>query len=148
VQGTCPQQQKSSVHPGSQKKGFVALFDSAICSQCPFWQAAQCPASPGKRDAHHHLRFQLQDVYSSQRRRLSLAQKKKSSNLRATIEATIRSVKHPLPTSKLPLRGSFRITGLVIGSASLANIRRIQRYLEAKNRPGKSLKVPKCSSER
>ena len=148
VQVTCPQQQRSPVHPGSQKKGFVALFDSAICSPCPFWQAAQCPASPGKRDAHHHLRFQLQDAYSSQRRRLSLVQKKKSSNLRAAIEATIRSVKHPFPASKLPVRGSFRMAGLLIGSASLANIRRLQRYLEAKDQPGKSLKDPECSSER
>ena len=109
VQITCPQQQQAPVHPSNQKKGFVALFDSAICFPCPIWQAGQCPTHPRKRDARHHLEIQLVRAYSAQRRSQSLARKKESHNLRAAIESTIRCVKHPFPAGKLPVRGSFRM---------------------------------------
>ena len=68
----------------------------------------------------------------SQRRRRSLAHQKEGRNLRAAVEATVRQVKHPFPASKLPVRGRFRITSMMIGSALVSNVRRIQRYLEAK----------------
>jgi hypothetical protein len=48
------------------------------------------------------------------------------------VEATVRQVKHPFPASKLPVRGEFRISCMVIGSAMMTNVRRIQRYLEAR----------------
>jgi hypothetical protein len=32
----------------------------------------------------------------------------------------------------LPVRGQFRVTCMLIGSAAIANVRRIQRYLQAK----------------
>jgi hypothetical protein len=41
----------------------------------------------------------------------------------------MRSVKHTFPASKLPMPGQFQVTYLLIGSAAVANIRRIQRYL-------------------
>jgi hypothetical protein len=44
------------------------------------------------------------------------------------VEATIRWVKHPFPAGKLPVRDQFRVTCMVIGSAIISNIRRIQRY--------------------
>ena len=133
VQITCPQQQQAPVHPGNTKKGFVASFDSAICFQCPIWQAGQCPTYPGKRDARHHLEIRLIRAYSSQRRRQNLVRKKGAHNLRAAIEATIRCVKHPFPAGKLPVRGSFRMACLLIGSAAVTNVRRIQHHLIAKN---------------
>ncbi|MDT8382662.1 MAG: hypothetical protein RQ728_10470, partial [Brevefilum sp.] len=37
-------------------------------------------------------------------------------------------VKHPFPAGKLPVRGQFRVTCMVIGSAVMSNIRRIQRH--------------------
>jgi len=135
VQITCPQKQQGPVHPSNQKKGFVAFFDSAICHNCPLWQAEQCPTRPRKRDEHHYLCFTQAKAYSSQRRRHSLAQKKEAPNLRAAIEATVRCVKHPFPASKLPVRGSFRMSCLLIGSAAMTNVRRIQHYLKAKIRP-------------
>jgi hypothetical protein len=60
------------------------------------------------------------------------------------VEATVRSVKHPFPAGKLPVRGQFRVTCLTIASAAIANVRRIQRYrlakkkasLTAQNAPG------------
>jgi hypothetical protein len=134
VQITCPQKQQVPVHPSSQNKGCVAHFDPVVCRSCPFWLADQCPAQPGKRDERHHLRFTQAQAHASQRHRQSLAQQKEGRNLRAAIEATVRCVKHPFPTSKLPVRGSFRMACLLIGSAAMTNVRRIQHYLQVQNR--------------
>jgi len=72
-------------------------------------------------------------------------------NLRAAVESTVRQVKHPFPAGKLPVRGRFRVTCMVIGSAMTANIRRIQRYLEAKtkleNEQMMEKREQKCSQE-
>jgi hypothetical protein len=46
----------------------------------------------------------------------------------------VRSVKHPFPAGKLPVRGKFRVTCLLIGSAAVSNVRRIQRYLQARSK--------------
>jgi hypothetical protein len=133
LQVTCPQGQKVSTHPTHQQKGFVAHFELPICQACPFFEKGQCPAQPGKRDERHHLRFTQVEAQASQRRRRSREQKKEASNLRSAVEATVRSVKHPFPAAKLPVRGLFRVACMVIGSAVVTNVRRIQRYLEAKN---------------
>ena len=130
TQITCPQGQTVAVQPSSQKKGFVAHFEAEGCQTCPFLD--KCPAQRGKRDLRLHLRFNQQQVNLSQRRRRSLAHQKEGRNLRAAVEATVRQVKHPFPASKLPVRSRFRITCMVIGSALVSNVRRIQRYLEAK----------------
>jgi hypothetical protein len=130
TQITCPQEQTVAVHPSSQKKGFVAHFEAEVCQVCPLLQ--KCPAQRGKRDLRFHLRFNQQQVNMSQRRRRSLTHQEEGRNLRAAVEATVRQVKHPFPASKLPVRGRFRVTCMVIGSALVSNARRIQRYLEAK----------------
>lgn len=133
VQVTCPQKQQVPLYPGRLNKGLVAYFDPTICQACPFWQAKKCPSLPGKRDGRHQLYFSWVRAHSSQRRRQSLAQNKEAHNLRAAIEATVRCVKHPFPASKLPVRGSFRMACLLIGSAGMTNVRRIQHYLEAES---------------
>jgi len=127
---TCPQGQTVAVQQSSQRKGFVAHFEAVVCQTCPFLQ--KCPAQRGERDPRWHLRFSQEQVNMSQRRRRSLAHQKEGRNLRAAVEATVRQVKHPFPASKLPVRGRFRITSMMIGSALVSNVRRIQRYLEAK----------------
>ena len=48
--------------------------------------------------------------------------------MRAAAEATVRCIKHPFPTAKSPVRGLFRMTCLVVTSAVMTNVRRIQRY--------------------
>jgi hypothetical protein len=134
LQVTCPHGQHVPAHSTSQKKGFVAHFEQDICSACPFFEKGQCPAQPGKRDERHHLRFTQAQAQTSQRRRRSQAQKKAAGNLRSAVEATVRSVKHPFPAAKLPVRGLFRVACMVIGSAAVTNVRRIQRYLKTKNK--------------
>ena len=44
----------------------------------------------------------------------------------------MRSIKHPFPAGKLPVRGKFRMVSMLIGSAAVSNVRRIERYLQAK----------------
>jgi len=130
VQVTCPQGQTETVHPSSQEKTFVAHFNAEVCSTCPL--VSKCPAQPGKRDPRRHVRFTQAAAHASERRRRSQEQQKESRNLRAAVEATVRSVKHPFPAGKLPVRGKFRVACLLIGSAAVSNVRRIQRYLQAK----------------
>jgi len=126
TQITCPQGQHVAVYPSNRKKSFVAHFEVDVCQTCPYSEA--CPAKPGKRDPRWHLRFTQAQINVAQRRRRSKARLKEGQNLRAAVEATVRQVKHPFPASKLPVRGQFRVTCMMIGSAVMSNIKRIQRY--------------------
>jgi hypothetical protein len=132
VQVTCPHGQTEIAHPSSQKKAFVAHFTAEVCSKCPLLD--QCPAQPGTRDPRHHVRFTQAEAHASERRRRSQGQQKEGRNLRAAVEATMRSIKHPFPGGKLPVRGKFRVACLLIGSAAVSNVRRIHHYLQAKSK--------------
>jgi hypothetical protein len=149
TQITCPQGQTVAVHSSSQKKAYVSHFEDGGCLACPF--LAKCPVQRGKRDLRFHLRFDQKQINMSKRRQRSLVHQEEGRNLRAAVEATVRQVKHPFPASKLPVRGRFRVTCMVIGSAMITNVRRIQRYLEAKikleNEQLKLQKEQQCSQE-
>jgi len=146
---TCPRGQSVMVHSSSQKKAYVAHFGNEVCQACPLVQ--KCPAQRGKRDLRFHLRFSQKQVNMSQRRQRSQIHLEEGSNLRAAVEATVRSVKHPFPASKLPVRGRFRVSCMLIGSAMITNVRRIQCYLEAilklENEQMKTQKEQECSQE-
>jgi hypothetical protein len=114
------------VNPSNRKKSFVAHFESDVCQTCPLSEA--CPAKPGKRDPRWHLRFTQAQANVAQRRKRNQIHLEEGRNLRAAVEATVRQIKHPFPAGKLPVRGQFRVTCMVIGSAVMSNIRRIQRY--------------------
>ena len=132
-QVTCPGGQKVSVRPSSQQKSYVACFELPLCQECPFFKEGTCLAQAGKQsDKRLRLRFTLADAQASQRRRRSKESKRQSGNLRAAVEATVRSVKLPFPEAQLPVRGQFRVACMLIGSAAIANVRRIQRYLQAR----------------
>jgi hypothetical protein len=133
TQITCPGKQNVAVQQSNQKKGYVAHFEAETCQGCPF--LSKCPAQRGKRDERWHLRFTQEQARMSQRRRKSRLQQKEGRNLRAAIESTICSLKRRFPASKLPVRGRFRVTCMMIGSALMSNIRRIKRYLEALLKP-------------
>ena len=141
LKATCPQGQPVSVQSSSHKKAFVAHFEVQACAACPF--AEICPAQPGKRDPRRHLRFTHAQAHASDRRRHSCEQQKEGRNLRAAVEATMRSVKHPFPAGKLPVRGQFRIACMMIGSAAMTNIRRIYRHQKTRiesNQQSKAVK--------
>jgi len=128
VKVTCPKEQTVPAHTSSRKKSFVAHFEPELCQACPL--AEGCPARPAKRDRRYHLRFTQAQAHAAERRRRSQAQLKTARNLRAAVEASVRSLKHPFPVGKLPVRGRFRVACLLISSAAVTNVRRIHRYLE------------------
>ena len=136
---TCPQGQTVPVLAG-RTTGWQARFDPEICSQCPFHLDGQCRTQPQKRDPRYLLTFSTHAVRAAQRRKNYLAHQGHSHNLRSAVEATVRSVKHPFPAGKLPVRGQFRVTCMAIASAATTNARRIQRYLIAKMKQAEAAK--------
>lgn len=124
---TCPYGQKVPIKP-ARTTGLQARFDPEICAACPFHLEGRCRARPQKRDPQYLLAFTPKQVRAAQRRKQYLEHQDCGQNLRAAVEATVRSVKHPFPAGKLPVRGKFRVTCLVIASAIHVNVRRICRY--------------------
>jgi hypothetical protein len=131
---TCPYGQKVLITP-ARTTGLQARFDPQICAACPFQQEGRCPTQPQKRDPRYLLAFTPKQVRAAQRRRLYLEHLDQGQNLRAAVEATVRSVKHPFRHGKVPVRGQPRVCMVMIASAAMTNVRRICRYLQAKNKP-------------
>ncbi len=129
VQITYPTGQHVPVRTGGKRKDFVARFEAAHCQACVFHKTGQCPTRPGKRDPSFRLYFSQSQAQVSQRRRRNKEHQMEGRNLRAAAEATVREVKHPFPADKLPVRGGFRLKCMMIASAAMTNVRRIQRYL-------------------
>jgi hypothetical protein len=128
---TCPQKQTVPVLSG-RTTGWQARFDPSLCSTCPFHLDGRCRTQPQKRDLRYLLIFTTAEIRSAKRRKDYLAHQGHSHNLRSAVEATVRSVKHPFPAGKLPVRGQFRVTCMAIASAATTNVRRIHRYQIAK----------------
>lgn len=124
---TCPQGQTVRVTPRRQPGRFAAEFGRATCEHCPLYAAERCPPRPDNRRRSLRLTFDQAEVEKAQRHRRSRAAQE-GRNLRAAVEATVRSLKHPFPAAKLPVRGLFRVTCLIVGSAAMTNVRRLQRW--------------------
>lgn len=119
---TCPHGQTAEVSPTRSQKRSVARFN---CAGCPVVE--QCPTTPRKRDAQRSLHFSPAQLAVAQRRQCQ-AHHPEAKNLRAAIEATVGALKRPFPEDQLPVRGWFRVGCMVIGSALMVNVRRVQRY--------------------
>jgi hypothetical protein len=132
---TCPAGLTGSVRWGREGSALVADFDPAVCQTCVFHPTGRCRAKPGQRDTRFHLDFYLDEVRTAQRRQACQAQKLTGHNLRVAVEATMRVIKHPFPAGKLPVRGLFRVTCLLIGSALMVNVRNLHRYRQAHRTP-------------
>jgi len=109
----------------SPTKELCSHLELSVCQGCPLLKENKCLAQVSKRDGRYRLRFTQADAQASQRRRRSQENKHRAGNLRAAVEATVRSVKLPFPEAQLPVRGKFRVTCMLIGSAAVANVRRI-----------------------
>ena len=77
------------------------------------------------------LSFRIKELRAAKRRKAYLLHKKDEGNLRAAAEATMRSAKHAFPAGKLPVRGRFRVTSMMIASVMHINMKRIWRYEKA-----------------
>jgi len=126
---TCPNGKEVKVEPG-RKTGYIARFDLQICEICPLLN--RCRAKPTKRDPSFKLYFRQREVNSAIRRRRSEISHQSGKNPRAAIEAVVRSVKHPFRAGKLPVRGLFRVSCMIISSAAMSNLRAIWRFQKEK----------------
>lgn len=131
---TCPQGQRVPVELSSRKRSYRADFDPSLCLTCPFHLEERCPARPGKKRPTLRLSFTPNQMAVAQRRRKMRLRKQDGKNPRAAIEGTIREVKHPFPGGKLPVRGLFRMTCLMVASAAMTNVRRIHHYWAEKRK--------------
>ena len=61
----------------------------------------------------------------------------------AVVEATVGALKRPFSNDQVPVRGLFRVGALMLGSALMINVRRIQRYYIAKVQATVSSKAAK-----
>jgi hypothetical protein len=128
---TCPNGQEVPAEPG-RTTGYIARFDPQICQTCPFALQNRCRATPGKKDPSFKLSFTQQEVNWARRRKRFESTRQIAKNPRAAIEAAVRSVKHPFPSGKLPVRGLFRATCMLVASAAMSNIRSILRFRQRK----------------
>lgn len=131
---TCPQGQSVPVELSRRGRSYQADFDPALCLTCPFHLAESCPAQPGKKRSSFRLSFTPKHMAVAQRRRKMRQSTLEGKNPRAAIEGTVREVKHPFPAGKLPVRGLFRMTCLMVSSAAMTNVRRIHHYWEAQRK--------------
>lgn len=123
---TCPEGQTVALEPGQKQTRFIARFDPEVCANCSLFKQG-CRAQ--QRKAGPTLYVRLRSIKAAiQRQRLRPEDKP----IRAAVEATIRSVKHPFPGGKLPVRGLIRVTMVVFCSALMVNLRRLHAYWRAK----------------
>jgi hypothetical protein len=80
-----------------------------------------------------------QDIDVALRRQRSKEPEPGGKNPRAAIEATIGAIKRPFGNDKAPVRGKFRMAAMVIGSATMVNLRRIQRFHAEKRKKARIL---------
>ena len=98
-------------------------------------QAEICLAKA--RKSRRTLHFRAYDAELAKRRQRIEAFEAAGSNPRAAIESTVYSLKRPFG-EKLPVRGLFRVHGLMVGSAFMANVRRINRWWQRSLSPAQS----------
>ena len=132
---TCPHGQHADVTPGHKADRFRAAVQRATCETCPL--AGMCPTLPLKRTPERVLRFSQHEVDLALRRQRSTQAHASGQNLRAAVEATVRSVKHPFGNGKVSVRGKPRVSIVIVASALMSNLRRIHQHLVHQRRPKK-----------
>jgi hypothetical protein len=143
---TCPHGLHVPVTSGRKAHRFCATFQAPDCESCS--QVEQCPTKRLKRKRKRVLRFSQHQVDLALRRQRSARARASGQDLRAAVEATVRSVKHPFGNGKVPVRGKPRVSMAMLGSALMSNLRRIHRYLVDQNRPSKAEKAAEKHIER
>lgn len=127
TQATCPAGQTATIEPNASGKSFRLLWNTTQCETCPFFQQKQCPVQRNKKGIVS-LTVPKERAVSSQRRRRFEQCKAEARALRPAVEATVFQVKTPFEDGKVPVRGLFRVTCVVLASALATNLRRIFRY--------------------
>ncbi len=121
---SCPHGYTANVVPGHKEGRYLARWADAPCPECRFSQSS----------AKTCLRFSHIDLNRALRRQRMRAYHLGKKSLRAAVEATVGALKRPFNNDQVPVRGKIRLGQMMLGSAIMVNIRRIQRYGLAKNR--------------
>ncbi len=119
----CPRGQLAILEPGRKEGRWLARLESNVCAACPFFQK-ECRVEPRKRSGPTLLVNTRAIQVAVLRQRITAA----NNGVRAGVEATVRSVKHPFAAGKLPVRGLIRSQMVVLGSALLVNVHRLTHY--------------------
>lgn len=125
---SAPSGQRAEVEPGRVPDRYIVRFTP------PAQTASATAEAPTEKPAPPPVLYFSQAQLDLALRRQRTAQDRASSrNLRAAVEASIGALKRPFANDKLPVRGLFRVSSMLIGSALMVNLRRIHRYQTAKN---------------
>ena len=127
---TCPHGYTAHVIPGRKEGRFIARWDEDACPECHF----SSHHTGRKPNAKTCLRFSQTDLVRALRRQLMRAYRQGNRHLRAAVEATVGALKRPFNNDKVPVRGLIRLSQVMVGSAVMVNIRRIQRHLAEKRK--------------
>jgi hypothetical protein len=113
---TAPDGTKLKVEPGRKQNRYILRIP----------QSTTAPPSS--------IYISKQDVQVALRRQRCTKPDPDGKNPRAAIESTIGAIKRPFGNDKAPVRGKFRMGSMVIGSAAMVNLRRIQRFQAEKRK--------------
>jgi hypothetical protein len=116
---TCPHGQTLTLEHDLEAERSVASFTQNPCAECRF----------RKSQSRSSFRFTQAEFDVALRRQRCRAYRHTKPQLRAAVEATVGAIKRPFNNDKTPVRGKFRVGLMMIGSAAMVNIRRIERYL-------------------
>lgn len=127
VQLICPHGHTARIVPGRKPGRFIAYWHTEPCPACHF--SSHLTGSPS--NAKTCVRFSRQDLSRALRRQRMRTAHAGKKDLRAAVESTVAAIKRPFGNDKLPVRGHVRMHQMLIGAATMVNIRRIQRYVQA-----------------
>lgn len=127
----CPQGQVIAVEPGRVDQRFIARPDRDTCEACPL--LAICPMRPQGNQRTPGLYFNDRAFQVAQKRQ-QVTTFSQSGNLRAAVEATVRSVKQPFRHGKVLVRGLFRVSCVILTSALMVNARRLHKVVTQKQK--------------
>jgi hypothetical protein len=130
VKLVCPHGHTAHVISGRKEGRFIARWTDTPCPECHFSTHHTGP----RPSTQTCLRFGQVDLDRALRRQRMRAYHLGHKSLRAAVEATVGAIKRPFGNDKVPVRGNIRLNQMLIGSAAMVNIRRIQRYLMAKHK--------------
>ncbi len=130
TQVTCPHGHAAEVKAGRKPGRYLVRWTDDPCPEGCFRPQGKGTTAPPKTVPT--LRFSQAELDRALRRQRGRACHQSKQNLRAAVEATVGAIKRPFSDDQLPVRGKSRVTVMLIGSAAMVNIRRIQRHLAAR----------------
>ena len=123
VRVTCPEGCTADLTPGKAEDAFIARFDRECCANCRFF----------KNMCRVQDRSRVGPTLYVRARTIKVAQQRQSlhpedTSIRVVVESTIRSVKRGFRNNKLPVRGLTRARTMILGAATMVNVRRLHQY--------------------